>query len=94
MATQAPLPHRGLGSSDTSVTRYRSRRRGDLAIWWQEIDRGLLILVLTTLLNQFLSKNALQKSAIASQSAERASAANAASRTSGPTSSRGRMPEW
>ncbi len=46
MATQAPLPHRGLGSSDTSVTRYRSRRRGDLAIWWQEIDRGLLILVL------------------------------------------------
>ena len=34
---------------------------------------GLLVLVLTTLLNQWLSKNALQKSAIASQSAERMS---------------------
>ncbi|MDE8650396.1 FtsW/RodA/SpoVE family cell cycle protein [Novosphingobium album (ex Liu et al. 2023)] len=46
MATQAPLPPRGLGSVGTSVTRYRSRRRGDFAIWWQEIDRGLLVLVL------------------------------------------------
>ncbi|SMO98160.1 type I secretion system permease/ATPase [Paracoccus laeviglucosivorans] len=34
---------------------------------------GLLILVLTTLMNQWLSKNALQKSAIASQSADRMS---------------------
>jgi len=29
-----------------SVSRYRRNRRGEIAIWWQEIDRSVLVLVL------------------------------------------------
>ncbi|MCJ2179241.1 FtsW/RodA/SpoVE family cell cycle protein [Novosphingobium album (ex Hu et al. 2023)] len=39
MATLAPLP-------GTAASRYNRNRRGRLAVWWQEIDRGTLILVL------------------------------------------------
>lgn len=39
MASVAPTP-------GTAVSRYNRNRRSRLAVWWQEIDRGTLVLVL------------------------------------------------
>ena len=47
MASNPPLvPRGGQLSAATGVQRHKHRRRNDLAIWWREIDRGLLLLVL------------------------------------------------
>ncbi len=47
MATVPPyVPHSGK-SAAASGPRYKRTRRGDFAIWWREIDRVLLALVLT-----------------------------------------------
>ncbi|MFO1254433.1 MAG: putative peptidoglycan glycosyltransferase FtsW [Sphingomonadaceae bacterium] len=47
MASNPPLVPRGgrLGLEQGSA-RYQKGRRGELAIWWREIDRGLLAIVL------------------------------------------------
>ena len=45
MASNPPLVPRG-GASGTTATRVQRNRRSDLAIWWREIDRVLLGLVL------------------------------------------------
>ena len=47
MATVPPfVPHSGQTAA-ASGPRYKRTRRGDFAIWWREIDRVLLGLVLT-----------------------------------------------
>ena len=46
MASHPPLIPRG-GASPGGTTRVQRSRRSDLAIWWREIDRVLLVLVLT-----------------------------------------------
>ncbi len=47
MATYPPLvPRGGQLLAEGGAQRYKQRRRSDLAIWWREIDRGLLLLVL------------------------------------------------
>ena len=47
MASNPPLvPRGGRLGSDTAAQRHKQRRRSDLAIWWREIDRGLLLIVL------------------------------------------------
>lgn len=43
MATQAPVPPLAAGNA---LVRYNRNRRSSLAIWWQEIDRVVLALVL------------------------------------------------
>jgi cell division protein FtsW len=43
MATQAPVPSLATGNA---LVRYNRNRRSSLAIWWQEIDRVVLALVL------------------------------------------------
>jgi len=45
MATVAPGNAPGTGTSPANV-RYNRNRRGQLAIWWQEIDRTVLAIVL------------------------------------------------
>jgi cell division protein FtsW len=45
MATHPPLVPGGVGSGPAN--RYRRSRRNEIAIWWREIDRVLLALVLT-----------------------------------------------
>ena len=50
MASNPPFPPEaasaGIASPTLPVERYRRNRRSELAIWWREIDRGLLLLVL------------------------------------------------
>ena len=48
MASNPPLVPRGgkLGVAMPAQTR-KARHRSDLAIWWREIDRGLLLIILT-----------------------------------------------
>ena len=45
MATHPPLVP-GVGTSAASRQRQRRNRRGEFAIWWREIDRVLLTLIL------------------------------------------------
>lgn len=46
MATRpGSAPH--LGSAPSQAARYRRNRRGEIGIWWREIDRVLLLLILT-----------------------------------------------
>jgi cell division protein FtsW len=47
MATHPPIVPGSLGQSSAGTGRFRSGRRGEFAIWWREIDRVLLALVLT-----------------------------------------------
>lgn len=48
MATIPPyVPHGGKAQPANAGPRYKNSRRGDLAIWWREIDRVLLALVLS-----------------------------------------------
>ena len=48
MATLPPIvPRGGKVGSEGAVARPQRARRSDLAIWWREIDRTLLFLVLT-----------------------------------------------
>jgi cell division protein FtsW len=47
MASQPPyIPHTGRATAGQTLQRSRSRR-SELAIWWREIDRVLLVIVLT-----------------------------------------------
>ena len=47
MASNPPLiPRGGQLPAGRGTQRHQQRRRSDLAIWWREIDRGLLLLVL------------------------------------------------
>ena len=46
MATHPPIVPGALGQANLGTTRFRSGRRGEFAIWWREIDRVLLALVL------------------------------------------------
>lgn len=46
MATHPPLVP-GVGAASSAGVRRRRSRRSELAIWWREIDRVLLLLVLT-----------------------------------------------
>jgi cell division protein FtsW len=47
MASHPPLvPRGGRVSSEAALARPRRTRRGELAVWWREIDRVLLALVL------------------------------------------------
>jgi cell division protein FtsW len=49
MATHPPLiPGVGLAPSNNRQ-RYRRNRRGEFAIWWREIDRALLMLILSVM---------------------------------------------
>ncbi|MFA7601869.1 MAG: putative peptidoglycan glycosyltransferase FtsW [Novosphingobium sp.] len=48
MATHPPLVP-GLGGPAQSRQRYRRNRRGEFAIWWREIDRVLLTLILAVM---------------------------------------------
>ena len=46
MATRpGHAPH--LGPAPSQAARYRRNRRGEIGIWWREIDRVLLLLILT-----------------------------------------------
>lgn len=47
MASHPPLQSGSGRSTPGGPQRYRRNRRGELAIWWREIDRVLLLLVLT-----------------------------------------------
>lgn len=48
MASHPPLvPRGGRVSAEAALARPRRNRRADFAIWWREIDRALLALVLT-----------------------------------------------
>lgn len=48
MASHPPLvPRGGKLAADTPARRLQRSRRSDFAIWWREIDRTLLVLVLT-----------------------------------------------
>ena len=47
MATHPPyVPRAGQGPAGLAGQRYRRNRRGELAMWWREIDRWLLAMVL------------------------------------------------
>ena len=46
MATTPPIVPGALGPAGTGAARLRRSRRGELAIWWREIDRVLLALAL------------------------------------------------
>lgn len=46
MATHPPIIPGALGQTGASSARFRRGRRSELAIWWREIDRVLLALVL------------------------------------------------
>ncbi len=46
MATHPPIVPGALGQANLGTARFRSGRRGEFAIWWREIDRVLLALVL------------------------------------------------
>jgi cell division protein FtsW len=46
MATHPPLVPGGAIRSGTGTTRYRRNHRSEFAMWWREIDRVLLVLVL------------------------------------------------
>ena len=48
MATHPPLVP-GLNASTQGRQRYRRNRRGEFAIWWREIDRVLLTLILAVM---------------------------------------------
>ena len=47
MATLPPIVPGALGQASGNAARFRRGRRGEFAIWWREIDRVLLALVLT-----------------------------------------------
>lgn len=48
MATYPPVvPRGGKVGTDSAIARPARNRRGELAIWWREIDRTLLFLILT-----------------------------------------------
>lgn len=48
MATVPPyIPHSGKAATAAKGPQFKRTRRGDFAIWWREIDRVLLALVLT-----------------------------------------------
>ncbi len=47
MATHPPIVPGALGQTGGGAKRFRRGRRSELAIWWREIDRVLLALVLT-----------------------------------------------
>jgi cell division protein FtsW len=50
MATHPPLvPGAGGGAAMHNRQRYRRSRRGEFAIWWREIDRVLLLLILSVM---------------------------------------------
>ncbi|MFM5892966.1 MAG: FtsW/RodA/SpoVE family cell cycle protein [Novosphingobium sp.] len=46
MASNPPLVPRGGLAGNTATPARKARRRSDFAIWWREIDRGLLLIVL------------------------------------------------
>ncbi len=47
MATHPPyVPRAGQGPAGLAGQRYRQNRRGQLAMWWREIDRWLLAMIL------------------------------------------------
>ncbi len=48
MASNPPyVPRAGQAPQGTATARYKRSRRGEIAVWWREIDRVLLFLVLT-----------------------------------------------
>mgnify|MGYP006175756207 CR=1 FL=1 len=51
MATHPPyVPRAGQGPAGLAGQRYRRNRRSELAMWWREIDRWLLAMVLVLVL--------------------------------------------
>ncbi len=47
MASSPPyVPRAGQAPQGAAIARYRRSRRGEIAVWWREIDRVLLFLVL------------------------------------------------
>lgn len=49
MATHPPLDSESGSQPASAIQRYRRNSRSELAIWWREIDRTLLLLVLTVM---------------------------------------------